>query len=107
MQVRYTPRDASDPAAVAANLPAGAERLGDAWHFAIEDDGVEPLLARITASGHGAARCRKHDIAHHAFGLKTGRLGNPDQQSLFAVNPLDRSEEHTSELQSLTRLSYA
>src|SRR3546814_11450511 len=41
----------------------------------------------------GAARCRKHDIAHHAFGLKTGRLGNPDQQSLFAVNPPDFGHE--------------
>ncbi len=53
MQVRYTPRDAS--AAVAALLPAGAERRGEAWHFAIEDSAVEPLLARITASGHGVA----------------------------------------------------
>ena len=70
MQVRYTPRDASDPAAVAANLPAGAERLGDAWHFAIEDDGVEPLLARITASGHGVtglsiSRPALHDAFVH------------------------------------------
>ena len=70
MQVRYTPRDASDPAAVAATLPAGAERLGDAWHFAIEDDDVEPLLARITASGHGVtglsiSRPALHDAFVH------------------------------------------
>jgi ABC-2 type transport system ATP-binding protein len=32
-----------------------AQRRGDAWHFAIDDAGVEPLLARITASGHGVA----------------------------------------------------
>ncbi len=53
MQVRYTPRDARDAAGIAAILPAAAERRGDAWHFAIEDAGVEPLLSRITASGHG------------------------------------------------------
>jgi len=53
MQVRYTPRDAGGD--VAASLPPGAERRGDDWHFAIRDDGVEPLLARITASGHGVA----------------------------------------------------
>lgn len=53
MQVRYTPRDGSD--AVAALLPSAAMRKGDAWHFAIEDGEVEPLLAQITASGHGVA----------------------------------------------------
>ena len=53
MQVRYTPRDSRDPARIAATLPGTAERHGDAWHFAIEDAGVEPLLSRITASGHG------------------------------------------------------
>lgn len=53
MQVRYTPRDNDD--AIAALLPAGAERRGEAWHFAIDDDAVEPLLARITASGYGVA----------------------------------------------------
>ena len=53
MQVRYTPRDASE--AVAGLLPTGATRSGEAWHFAIEENDVEPLLARITASGHGVA----------------------------------------------------
>ena len=55
MQGRYTPRDAADADALAALLPAGAEKKGEAWHFAIEDGDVEPLLARITASGHGVA----------------------------------------------------
>ena len=53
MQVRYTPRDSRDAAGIAAILPATAERHGDAWHFAIEDADVEPLLSQITASGHG------------------------------------------------------
>ena len=55
MQVRYTPRGDPAAAAVAALLPAGAERRGEAWHFPIDDEAIEPLLARITASGLGVA----------------------------------------------------
>ncbi len=55
MQVRYTPRSTADAAAIAAILPPGAEPRGDAWQFPIADAEVEPLLARITASGHGVA----------------------------------------------------
>lgn len=70
MQVRYTPREQGDPAAIAASLPAGAEQRGDGWHFAIEDAGVEPLLARITASGLGVtglsiSRPALHDAFVH------------------------------------------
>ncbi len=70
MQVRYTPREQRDPAAIAASLPAGAEQRGDGWHFAIEDAGVEPLLARITASGLGVtglsiSRPALHDAFVH------------------------------------------
>jgi ABC-2 type transport system ATP-binding protein len=70
MQVRYTPREQWDPAAIAASLPAGAEQRGDGWHFAIEDAGVEPLLARITASGLGVtglsiSRPALHDAFVH------------------------------------------
>ncbi len=69
MQVRYTPRQ-GDTAAVAALLPAGAEPKGEAWHFAIEDKDVEPLLARITASGLGVtglsiSRPALHDAFVH------------------------------------------
>ena len=53
MQVRYTPRDASGD--VASALPADAVQRGADWLFSIEGDAVEPLLARITASGHGVA----------------------------------------------------
>ena len=55
MQVRYTPRDLSDAAAIAALLPADAQRKDDSWHFPIADAAVEPLLARITGSGPGVA----------------------------------------------------
>ena len=54
MQVRYAPRG-GDHGAVTALLPAGAEQRGDEWHFTIEEDGVEPLLQRITASHIGVA----------------------------------------------------
>lgn len=69
MQVRYTPRQ-GDTAAIAALLPAGAEPKGEAWHFAIEDADVEPLLARITASGLGVtglsiSRPALHDAFVH------------------------------------------
>ena len=55
MRVCYTPRAEADARAVAALLPPGAERHADGWHFPIADGEVEPLLARITASGHGVA----------------------------------------------------
>ena len=55
MQVRYTPRESVDAAAIATCLPTNAEHSGDAWHFTIDDKHVEPLLARITASGHGVS----------------------------------------------------
>jgi len=70
MQVRYTPRAEVGADAVAALLPAGAERRGEAWHFAIEDSDVEPLLSRITASHFGVtglsiSRPALHDAFVH------------------------------------------
>lgn len=55
MQVRYTPRAGANEAAVAALLPRDAALVRDQWHFAIEEDGVEPLLMRLTSSGLGVA----------------------------------------------------
>ena len=56
--------------AVAALLPPGAELRGEAWHFAIEDSDVEPLLSRITASHFGVtglsiSRPALHDAFVH------------------------------------------
>lgn len=70
MQVRYTPRIDSTPATVATLLPRDAQQQGDAWHFAIEDADVEPLLQRITASGLGVtglsiSRPALHDAFVH------------------------------------------
>ncbi len=53
MRVRYTPRRADVD--VAALLPNEAVAQGEAWSFSLPDDGVEPLLARLLASGHGIA----------------------------------------------------
>ncbi len=70
MQVRYTPRAEVGADAVAALLPVGAELRGEAWHFAIEDSDVEPLLSRITASHFGVtglsiSRPALHDAFVH------------------------------------------
>ena len=70
MQVRYTPRVAAEASAIRALLPAAAEPHGEAWHFAIGDADVEPLLARITASGFGVtglsiSRPALHDAFVH------------------------------------------
>jgi len=70
MQVRYTPRADAAPAEVAAHLPPDAALRGDAWHFAIEDADVEPMLALITAShlgvtGLSISRPGLHDAFVH------------------------------------------
>jgi ABC-2 type transport system ATP-binding protein len=86
MQVRYTPRDGSDT--VAALLPPDAERRGEAWHFAIEDSAVEPLLARITAGGHGVAglsiaRPALHDaFVHIVRQVDAGFDGDPEEDAI-------------------------
>jgi ABC-2 type transport system ATP-binding protein len=49
----YTPRH-PDPA-IAALLPPGAEAAGDAWRFRVPPEGIEGLLTRLIAAGHGIA----------------------------------------------------
>src|SRR3546814_2438773 len=51
---------------------------------------------------NGAIRLLGHEVIHHA--KKAG--GQEKAHGVMAVPPL-RSEEHTSELQSLMRISYA
>ncbi|MGL4314553.1 MAG: ABC transporter ATP-binding protein [Sphingomonas sp.] len=53
MIVRYRPRDPADDAAMRAELPTGATRHGDEWRFAVADDAVEPMLAKLVAAHHG------------------------------------------------------
>ena len=52
-RVRYTPRE--DVEAAAAVLPGDAARDGDGWRFQLPADGIEALLARLIAAGHGIA----------------------------------------------------
>ena len=49
MQVSYRPRRADAP--LAALLPSGAREAAGMWRFPLPDDGIEPLLARLTGDG--------------------------------------------------------
>ena len=40
---------------MAALLPADAEREKEGWRFQLPDEGVEALLGRLLAAGHGIA----------------------------------------------------
>ena len=51
--VHYVPRRA-DPA-IAALLPADARGNGEGWRFQLPSDGIEAVLARLIAAGHGIA----------------------------------------------------
>ena len=52
-RVRYQPRDTA--ADLAGLLPRDAARDGDSWHFELPGDGVEALIGRLLAAGHGIA----------------------------------------------------
>ena len=52
-RVRYTPRERVDDAR--ALLPPDAARDGEGWRFQLPDEGIEALLARLIAAGHGIA----------------------------------------------------
>ena len=63
-QVRYTPRERVE--AASALLPPDAARDGDGWRFQLPPEGIEALLGRLIAAGHGIAglqieRPRLHD----------------------------------------------
>src|SRR3546814_8526957 len=64
-------------------LPAGAEREDHVWHFPLPEGGVEPLLKALIEGDAG---------------IEALAIERPGPH---------RSEEHTSELQSLMRISYA
>ena len=52
-RVRYTPRERAEEAGPL--LPADASREGDNWRFQMPAEGIETLLARLIAAGHGIA----------------------------------------------------
>ncbi|WP_375392429.1 ABC transporter ATP-binding protein [uncultured Sphingomonas sp.] len=52
-RVHYTARDTA--AELSGLLPSDAAREGDGWRFELPDDGIEALVARLLAAGHGIA----------------------------------------------------
>src|SRR3546814_18267628 len=63
----------------------------------------------LIRSDHGAVAVLRHDLGDHFFVRKEVAMANHDALGR-AGGPrsvLKRSEEHTSELQSLMRISYA
>ena len=78
-RVSYTPRDRGDEAG--ALLPADATRDGDGWRFQLPADGIEALLARLIAAGHGIAGLQiERPGLHDAFVriVGPGRIATED-----------------------------
>jgi len=70
-RVYYLPKDRPD--AVSGVLPADALRDGDGWRFELPAEGVEGVLGRLIAAGHGIAdlsieRPGLHDAFVHIVG---------------------------------------
>src|SRR3546814_5727263 len=85
--------------------PVQRPQVRDFFHHA-QQTGIAP---RIRADGAGISRV---DVAAYAAGdeARPHRLERADQRlqrRLAALQHVQRSEEHTSELQSLMRISYA
>src|SRR3546814_7917876 len=89
MEARH---DASLAAVSAAVGPAGADLAG-----------TQP--ERV--AGHDPARCRARTAAGQGVRTAASAQGAHPQLSVGRAAAAARSEEHTSELQSLMRISYA
>src|SRR3546814_3059264 len=81
-------------------------RLGRTALFPIEGrstrtgtPGRDRLVRHVRQEGHGRRHLRRDEAQMAEFDLRRGRR--------HAARPVARSEEHTSELQSLMRISYA
>src|SRR3546814_9805945 len=88
------------------DFPFGADQRGDDEHRRCRADIAEHRAVRapdaIGVGGVGDIHARANDVAGRAT-QRRERLGDDRQ----AARRLNRSEEHTSELQSLMRISYA
>src|SRR3546814_1854554 len=82
-------------------------------HLAAEELGQLATYARMVHYPAGSTIVRKGDAGDSMLALVGGRVKicstSPDGKELLLniMKPGDRSEEHTSELQSLMRISYA
>src|SRR3546814_10868623 len=96
----------------------GSQRLADGEHLVVGDeddqaDGDAEALARTARAqreGHREERQEEHREAAHQAVVELGQhvcRGHAGRRRGAAVPELGRSEEHTSELQSLIRISYA
>src|SRR3546814_3607368 len=83
---------------------SGSQHNGDALVARL----LETLVADPGAIDTGAdLRIQLYRLVHDNFGLMTQQAAANDAGALTDIAIADRSEEHTSELQSLMRISYA
>ena len=74
MRARYQPTAGGGD--IAGLLPPDAAPEGDAWRFAIPEGGIEPMLQRLIASGHGIAGLSiERPSLHEAFVRIVGHNG--------------------------------
>src|SRR3546814_3128251 len=94
-RARGTGQDAAMVAGATVQSLAGLQELGDRGR-ALAD-----TMAQIVGDG-----ARARGIRHQAY-LKIRQAGEQATALRAASQSIERSEEHTSELQSLMRISYA
>src|SRR3546814_6974842 len=103
---------ATETALKAAFTDANA-RIGSPWQLVPEAEAGHVMVDMDSMYGP-MSWLRLHAAGKQVIGLTTAqrtqtdfRLGRPFDSHSFLVLLRDRSEEHTSELQSLMRISYA
>src|SRR3546814_10741010 len=73
--------------------------------------GAAAVVMAFDEQGQADTAARKYEICARAYKLLTEKIGFPPEDIIFDRNifavATGRSEEHTSELQSLMRISYA
>src|SRR3546814_9153257 len=85
-----------------------SDQCGFAHHGGSGDDfGCKEKSERSGASYEIRAHQPHHGLTRYAKGQRDSSLSRDDPESNLTHLPCYRSEEHTSELQSLMRISYA
>ena len=78
-RVRYVPRNGEG---VAAILPVDAEADAGGWRFALPPEGVEPILQRLLAAGHGIAGLTiERPTLHEAFVRVVGEAAASEERA--------------------------
>ena len=79
MHALYVPR--SDGPGLSALLPADAAPAGEGWRFLLPEDGIEPVLQRVMAAGHGIAGLSlERPGLHDAFVRIVGKANMGDME---------------------------